>query len=506
VTGHAECLLRARGIRRSFPGVRALQDVELCLRGGEVHALMGQNGAGKSTLIKVLTGVCPPEAGTIELDGRTIQPASPLHAQELGISTVFQEVNLCTNLTVAENIFAGRYPRHPLWRGGGIDWAAVNREARRVLGALQLDIEVTRLLSTYSVAIQQMVAIARATSIAARVLILDEPTSSLDADEVQQLFAMLNRLRSQGMAILFVTHFLDQVYAVSDRITVLRNGGFVGEYRVSELSREALIAAMVGREGVLTGSVAAAARNVPEAEGVPVLEARGLSRKGCVQPTDIEFRRGEIVGVAGLLGSGRTELARLLFGLDSADAGKIVVNGVDVVLSSPADAVARGLALCPEERKTEGLIADLSVRENIVLALQARKGLVPCLSIEEQEIIAERFVKALGIKTSDLETPVGKLSGGNQQKVLLARWLATAPRLLILDEPTRGVDVAAKQEIMSEIVTLSRDGMSLMFISAEIEEVVRLAHKIIVMRDRRKVGEVAGGCDESAVYELIARH
>jgi monosaccharide-transporting ATPase len=263
---------------------------------------------------------------------------------------------------------------------------------------------------------------------------------------------------------------------------------------------------MVGREGVLTGDVAAAERSVQEAEGMPVLEARGLSRKGRVQPTDIELRRGEIVGVAGLLGSGRTELARLLFGLDSADAGKIVVNGVDVVLSSPADAVAQGLALCPEERKTEGLIADLSVRENIVLALQARKGLVPCLSIEEQEIIAERFVKALGIKTSDLETPVGKLSGGNQQKVLLARWLATAPRLLILDEPTRGVDVAAKQEIMSEIVTLSRDGMSLMFISAEIEEVVRLAHRVIVMRDRRKVGELAGGCDESAVYELIARH
>jgi monosaccharide-transporting ATPase len=504
MTGQADFVLRARGIRRSFPGVRALQDVELCLRAGEVHALMGQNGAGKSTLIKVLTGVCPAEAGAIELDGRTIRPVSPLHAQELGISTVFQEVNLCTNLTVAENIFAGRYPRHPWRRGRGIDWAAVNREARRVLSALQLDIEVTRLLSAYPVAIQQMVAIARATNISARVLILDEPTSSLDADEVQQLFALLDRLRGQGMAILFVTHFLDQVYAICDRITVLRNGCFVGEHRTSELSREALITAMVGREGA-SGDVGLTAAPTQEVS-TPVLQARGLARKGRVQPTDIELRRGEIVGVAGLLGSGRTELARLIFGLDSLDAGEIFVNGERVSLSSPADAIAQGLALCPEERKTEGLIADLSVRENIILALQARTGLVPCLSVKQQQTIAERFVKALGIKTSDLETPVGKLSGGNQQKVLLARWLATGPRLLILDEPTRGIDVAAKQEIMNEIATLARDGMSLLFISAEIEEVVRLSHRVVVMRDRGKAGELAGGCDESAVYELIARH
>jgi galactofuranose transport system ATP-binding protein len=294
------------------------------------------------------------------------------------------------------------------------------------------------------------------------------------------------------------------VYAICDRITVLRNGCFVGEHRTSELSREALITAMVGREGA-SGDVGFTAAPTQEAS-TPVLQARGLARKGRVQPTDIELRRGEIVGVAGLLGSGRTELARLIFGLDSLDAGEIFVNGERVSLSSPADAIAQGLALCPEERKTEGLIADLSVRENIVLALQARTGLVPCLSLKQQQTIAERFVRALGIKTSDLETPVGKLSGGNQQKVLLARWLATGPRLLILDEPTRGIDVAAKQEIMDEIATLARDGMSLLFISAEIEEVVRLSHRVVVMRDRGKAGELAGGCDESAVYELIARH
>ncbi|HVY81559.1 MAG TPA: sugar ABC transporter ATP-binding protein [Steroidobacteraceae bacterium] len=502
----AECVLSARGISRTFPGVRALADVELHLRAGEIHALMGQNGAGKSTLIKVLTGVCAPDAGRIELDGRRIRPASPLHAQQLGISTVYQEVNLCPNLTVAENIFAGRYPRHPWWRGGGIDWRCVEREARRLLAALQIDIDVKRVLSSYPVAIQQMVAIARATSVAARVLILDEPTSSLDADEVRQLFAVLDRLRRQGMAILFVTHFLEQVYAISDRITVLRNGGFVGEYRTSELSREALIAAMIG------GAIAPATpANEPressdEVRSAPVLQAQGIARKGQLHATDIAVEAGEVVGIAGLLGSGRTELARLLFGLDAPDSGAILVAGQPAAFHGPADAIARGLALCPEERKTQGLIADLSVRENIVLALQARAGLVPYLSREKQEEIAERFIAALGIKSASVETPVGQLSGGNQQKVLLARWLATQPRVLILDEPTRGIDIAAKQEIMNEIVALARGGMAVLFISAEIEEVVRLADRIVVMRDRRKAGELPGGCGEHAVYEVIARH
>jgi galactofuranose transport system ATP-binding protein len=479
--------------------------VDLCLRSGEIHALMGQNGAGKSTLIKVLTGVCAAEAGSIELDGRSIQPTSPLHAQQLGISTVFQEVNLCPNLTVAENIFAGRYPRRPWWLGGGIDWVAVDRDAEQVLRALQLDIDVTRLLSAYPVAIQQMVAIARATSVSARVLILDEPTSSLDEDEGAQLFALLERLRQQGMAILFVTHFLEQVYAICDRITVLRNGRLVGEYRTKELTREALIMAMVGRDIAFASKQGLHDEKAPEAAARPVLQARGLTRKGQLQPTDLELNAGEIVGIAGLLGSGRTELARLLFGLDASDGGDIFVNAERVSMRSPAEAVALGLALCPEERKTEGLVEDLSVRENIVLALQARAGLLPCLSLREQDALAEVFVEALRIKAGDIETPVGQLSGGNQQKVLLARWLAAGPRVLILDEPTRGVDVAAKQEIMNEIVALARGGMAVMFISAEIEEVVRISDRVIVMRDRRKAGELPRGCGEHAVYELIAR-
>jgi simple sugar transport system ATP-binding protein len=516
----ADCVLRARGIHRGFPGVRALEDAELCLRAGEVHALMGQNGAGKSTLIKVLTGVCAPHAGTIELDGARIQPTSPLHAQQLGISTVYQEVNLCPNLSVAENILAGRYPRRSWMRGGGIDWAAVHTEARGVLTSLQLDLDVTRLLSSYPVPIQQMVAIARATSVQARVLILDEPTSSLDESEVRQLFVVLDRLRQRGIAILFVSHFLDQVYAIADRITVLRNGRFVGEHRASELDRAALIAAMVGRDVVVVATSAtmpasASASGLGSSWGPgelanaahpspPLLRARGICRKGQLSPTDIEIGRGEIVGVAGLLGSGRTELARLLFGLDPADAGEFAIEGAPVATGNPAEAIARGLAMCPEERKTEGLIADLSVRENIALAYQARAGLTPCLSPAAQRQMAERYVSALGIRCPSVDVPVGQLSGGNQQKVLLARWLATSPKLLILDEPTRGVDVAARQEIMDEIVKLAREGLGVLFISAEIEEVVRLAARVIVMRDRAKIGELPGACDEHEVFAMIA--
>jgi simple sugar transport system ATP-binding protein len=501
----ADCILRARGIHRGFPGVRALEDAELCLRAGEVHALMGQNGAGKSTLIKVLTGVCAPHAGTIELDGARIQPTSPLHAQQLGISTVYQEVNLCPNLSVAENILAGRYPRRRWTRGGGIDWTAVHAEARRVLTSLQLDLDVTRLLSSYPLPIQQMVAIARATSVQARVLILDEPTSSLDESEVRQLFVVLDRLRQRGMAILFVSHFLDQVYAIADRITVLRNGRFVGEHWASAFDRGALIAAMVGREVAMATSASGPGKVVEKARSSPpVLHARGICRKGQLSPTDIEIGRGEIVGVAGLLGSGRTELARLLFGLDPADGGELAIDGAPVATGNPAEAIARGLAMCPEERKTDGLIADLSVRENIALAYQARAGLTPCLSPAAQRQMAERYVAALGIRCASVDVPVGQLSGGNQQKVLLARWLATSPKLLILDEPTRGVDVAARQEIMDEIVKLAREGLGVLFISAEIEEVVRLAGRVIVMRDRTKIGELPGACDEHEVFAMIA--
>lgn len=478
-----------------------MQDVDLCLRGGEIHALMGQNGAGKSTLIRMLTGALAADAGTLELDGRAIAPATPVEAQRLGISTVYQEVNLCPNLSVAENLLAGRYPRHRRWRT--IDWPRVRREAETMMAGLGLELDVRRPLSRYPVAIQQMVAIARSLGLSACVLILDEPTSSLDESEVEALFTVMRGLRERGLAILFVTHFLDQVYAVSDRITVLRNGRRVGERVAADWPHAALVASMIGRE--LQPQFAHTAANAAGSAGGPmVASARGLGRRGGVEPVDLDIRRGEVVGLGGLLGSGRTELARLMFGLDRSDRGEWRVGTQPSAPRNPAEAVAMGLAMCPEERKTEGIVADLSVRENIVLSLQARRGWRRYLKPAQQTKIAAEFVALLDIGTAGLEMPVGQLSGGNQQKVVLARWLATQPSLLILDEPTRGIDVAAKQEIMARIAALARDGMAVLFISAEIEELVRVADRIAVMRDRRKVGELAQPCDTHAVLAMIA--
>jgi galactofuranose transport system ATP-binding protein len=497
----SEILLQARGVTRAFAGVMALNGVDFALRAGEVHALMGQNGAGKSTLIKVLTGVHPADSGELLLAGRTVRPQSTADAQALGISTVYQEVNLCHNLSVAENILAGRFPRRGaagLWR---IDWPRVHEQARAALARLGLDIDVTRLLGSYPVALQQMVAIARALAVSARVLILDEPTSSLDEDEVQRLFATLRRLRDEGMAILLVTHFLDQVYAVSDRITVLRNGALVGEYAVADLPAADLVRAMVGRD---LASNAGRAGADAQQQGEPVLQAQGFGRRGMLKPVDVELRRGEVLGVAGLLGAGRTELARLLFAADRADSGSLRIQGTPQRLASPLQSVRHGMALCPEERKIDGIVGELSVRENIVLALQAKQGFMRFVRPALQAEIARRYVAALGIKTAHIDTPIAQLSGGNQQKAVLARWLATDPALLILDEPTRGIDVAAKQDVMNHVIGLAREGLAVMFISSEIDEVVRMADRIIVLRDRRKVGELPGGSSESAVFHMIA--
>ncbi|WP_420009180.1 sugar ABC transporter ATP-binding protein [Xanthomonas sacchari] len=495
-------VLEAQGLSKAYAGVAALEDVALRLRGGEIHALMGQNGAGKSTLIKLLTGVTAADAGRIALDGVAVAPASPQQAQRLGISTVYQEVNLCPNLSVAENLFAGRYPLRGWLRR--IDWRRVEREAEAGLQRLGIAIDVRRALGSYPVAVQQMVAIARAVGVSARVLILDEPTSSLDEGEVAELFRVMRALRDGGMAILFVTHFLDQVYAVADRISVLRNGRLVGEYTPAALPAPQLVAAMVGRALDPASAAAAAVRAAASEDAAPLLQAQGLGRRGQLQPVDLHLRQGQVLGLAGLLGAGRTELARLLFGLDRADRGRVAIDGREVALRGPPDAIAHGLGLCPEERKTEGIVAELSVRENIVLALQARMGLRRFLAPAEQLRIAQGYVDVLGIKTASLETPVGLLSGGNQQKVVLARWLATRPRLLILDEPTRGIDIAAKQEIMTRILALAREGMAVLFISAEVAELARIADRIAVLRERRLVGELPGGCGERAIFELIA--
>jgi monosaccharide-transporting ATPase len=503
-----EPLLAARGIVHSYTGKPALDGVDFTLRAGEVHALMGQNGAGKSTLIKVLTGAERLQSGSIILGGEPIIPTSTLEAQRLGISTVYQEVNLCPNLSVAENIFAGRQPLRPWARGGGIDWKSLNSRSKQLLAGLDVDIDVRRELGAYSVAIQQMVAIARAIDISARVLILDEPTSSLDSDEVDRLFATLARLRANGLGIVFVTHFLDQVYAISDRITVLRNGKLVGDYPVAKLGQAALVDAMVGRS-----TEAAAPRPTEAAAAAPgagahvadhVLHANQLARRGSVSHVNLEIRAGEIVGIAGLLGSGRTEVARLLFGLDRADAGSIAVKGAPVRLRDPAHAIAQGLSFCPEERKTEGIIADLSIRDNIVLTLQTQAGLWRRLPPARVLELTNRLAKMLDIRAPDLDGAMGTLSGGNQQKCVIARALATDPCLLILDEPTRGIDVAGKTEIMNRLVELARAGLAIVFISAEIEELLRVSTRIVVMRDRKQVAVLPGGCSEDAIYELIA--
>jgi simple sugar transport system ATP-binding protein len=506
-------VLEMKGISKRFPGVQALAEVDFRLFAGEVHSVMGQNGAGKSTLIKVLTGVHPADSGRILLEGNEIKPSSPLDAQKLGISTVYQEVNLCPNLSVAENICLGRDGAETF----GIRWGRMRRTAEALLADLNVRVDVMAPLSSYSIAVQQMCAIARSLSTRARILILDEPTSSLAEDEVKMLFSVVRRLKAQGMAILFITHFIDQTFEISDRITVLRNGLLVGEYPVSDLSRMGLITRMVGREVQERGPVRTKGPGLREPAvggrgagnggptATPFLSASGLGRRGSVRGVDLEVRGGESLGIGGLLGSGRTETARLLFGIDRAEEGTIRIEGGLAQIASPVEAILRGIGFCPEDRKLQGVIGELSLRENIVLALQTKRGVFRNLSRKRQEEIASSYISALGIKAGDMEMPIAQLSGGNQQKALLARWMATDPRMLILDEPTRGIDVAAKVEIMRQVMELCDKGMAVVFISAEIDEVVRYSNRVAVMRDRHKVGEIESReADEHAVFQIIA--
>ncbi|WP_238007889.1 sugar ABC transporter ATP-binding protein [Dactylosporangium sp. AC04546] len=480
-----EAMLTMTGISKQFPGVKALEDVDFRLYPGEVHALMGENGAGKSTLIKVLTGVYSTDAGEIVLDGQPVSFTGPLAATQAGISTVYQEVNLCANLSVAENIFIGREPT----RFGHIRWGVMRRRAADLLHRLELDLDVAAPLSTYSIAVQQMVAIARAIDVEAKVLVLDEPTSSLDKGEVAQLFRVMRQLREQGIAILFVSHFLDQIYEVCDRMTILRNGRLVGEHRVADLPQLELVSLMIGKElAALERLEDQPKRNLSAAE--PIVVADGLGRAGAVEPFSLTIHKGEVVGLAGLLGSGRTEIARLFFGADKADSGRVSIDGKSVAMHGPRTAMGHDIAYCSENRRTEGLVEELSVRENVVLALQAARGWSRPLSRRRQDELVQKYVKALDIRPADPELPVRNLSGGNQQKVLLARWLITEPRLLILDEPTRGIDVGAKTEIQRLVIELSDGGMAVLFISAELEEVLRLSHKIAVLRDHRLVTEL----------------
>jgi monosaccharide-transporting ATPase len=491
------------GISKFFPGVKALSDVDFRLFPGEVHALMGENGAGKSTLVKVLTGVYDIDNGRIELQGSPVRFASPLDAQRAGVSTVYQEINLCPNLSVAENILLGREAR----RFGRILWPQMRRRAEELVQRLELDLDVTSDLGEHSIAVQQLIAIARALDVSAQVLVLDEPTSSLDTSEVEQLFRVIRALRDDGMAVLFITHFIDQVFAIADRTTVLRNGRRVGEYLMSELTQVDLVTKMLGEELKGLEELEKRSNATRDLTGIPIVAgAEGLGRKGSIEPFSLTIHEGEVVGLAGLLGSGRTEAARLFFGVDHADSGTLTLGGQPVSLRTPRGAMTRGVALCPENRKTEGLIPDLSVRENILLALQARRGWARPVPRRRQDELVAKYVEALRIRPANPDVAVGSLSGGNQQKVLLARWLIAEPKLLILDEPTRGIDVGAKSEIMRLVVELSSGGMAVLFISAELEEVLRLSHRIAVLRDRRMVAELTNdeGVDASVVMETIA--
>ena len=478
-------LLRATGVTKIFPGTVALDHVDFTLQPAEVHALLGENGAGKSTLIKCLTGAYRRDEGEILMDGEPVDPRGTLDAQNYGIGTVYQEVNLLPNLSVAENLFLGHQPT----RFGMISNREMNRQARETLSQYGLDIDPARNLGDYSVAVQQVIAIARAVNLSGKVLILDEPTASLDSGEVKMLFDIIRSLKDRGIGIIFISHFLDQVFEISDRITVLRNGRLIGTENAANIDRVQLVNMMLGRE--LEHETRETGKT-DLAPSEPWLEFDDFGKKGRIAPFDLKIRPGEVVGMAGLLGSGRTETAETLFGAVTHDSGTAKSNGEKIELRSPRDAVAAGFGFCPEDRKLDGGIADLSVRENIVLALQARIGWARPVPRRKQAEMAEDFIRRLDIRTSDAEKPVGLLSGGNQQKVLLARWLATNPKFLILDEPTRGIDVGAHAEIIHLIEELCAEGMSLLVISSELDELVAYSHRVIVVRDCHHVAELVG--------------
>jgi galactofuranose transport system ATP-binding protein len=502
-------LLRMAGIVKSFPGVQALKGVDFDVRSGQVHALMGENGAGKSTLLKVLTGVYPPDAGEILLEGRRVRPKSPQDATLLGISAVYQELSLAPNLSVAENICIGREPRG--W--GGIRWREVRQRAIAALRRLGVETDVDRPIGSCPPAVQHLVAIARALDVEAKVLVLDEPTSSLDRDETENLFRVVERLKAEGLGIVYVTHFLDEVYAIADEITVLRNGALVGRDSPARLPKRGLVSLMIGREAPpdAQSEVRLEVRAAgPEERAVggggpePLLTAINLGRDRSVSGLSFQLEAGEVLGLAGLLGSGRTESVRLLFGVDAPDQGTLLVRGRQVRLT-PGRAIREGIGMSPEERKSEAIFPNLSVRENMIIVVQRGRGWLRPLRRSEGARRAGQMIDDLRIATPDSERPIAQLSGGNQQKALLGRWLLARPDLLLLDEPTRGIDVGAKFEIALLIERLRAAGMAFVLVSSELTEVVRNSTKVAILRDRTMVAELGGDeVREDAIFERIA--
>ena len=493
-------VLQMRNIHKSFPGVKALQGVDFTLRKGEVHALMGENGAGKSTLIKVLTGVYGKDEGQISMEGKEVLIHSPQEAQKNGISTVYQEITLCPNLSVAENMYIGRLDN--IYQ----NWKKMNSDADKILQSLDIPAKATQQLSSCSLAVQQMVAIARAVDTDCKVLILDEPTSSLDEQEVEKLFKLMRDLKARGVGIVFVTHFLDQVYEICDRITVMRDGKLVGEFEIETLPRVQLVSKMLGKELDDLSDIQGEYSTYQNKEGeAPVFEAEGLSRDAGIRPFDFHIRKGEVNGFTGLLGSGRSESVRAIFGADRILGGNVKVNGKPVKIKKPIDAMKQGIAYLPEDRKRDGIVGDLSVRDNILLAQQVLRGFLKPFTKAEADKIADEYIKLLSVKTASADTPIKSLSGGNQQKVILARWLLTHPEYLILDEPTRGIDVGTKVDIQKLVLKLASEGMSVTFISSELDEMLRTCSRLIVMRDGRMVGELSGeDLNQNKVMNTIA--
>lgn len=479
-------ILKLRNIHKSFPGVKALQGVDFTLREGEIHALMGENGAGKSTLIKVLTGVYTKDEGTIQLFDKEVNIKSPQDAQHVGISTVYQEITLCPNLSVAENMYIGR--NEEILQ----NWKKMNEDADKILENLKIPAKATQQLASCSIAVQQMVAIARAVDMDCKVLILDEPTSSLDEQEVEKLFNLMRDLKSRGVGIIFVTHFLDQVYEVCDKITVMRDGTLVGEYDIADLPRVKLVSKMLGKELDDMADIQGEHEPYEASNEGSVFEATGLYSDAGIKPFDFQIKKGEVNGFTGLLGSGRSECVRAIFGADRVLGGTVKKNGQEIKITKPIDAMKAGIGYIPEDRKADGIVGDLSVRENIILALQVMKGFFKPFTKAQANAFAEEYIKLLGIKTASADTPIKSLSGGNQQKCIVARWLLTHPEYLILDEPTRGIDVGTKVDIQKLVLKLASEGMSITFISSETDEMLRTCSRLIVMRDRKVVGELSG--------------
>lgn len=491
-------LLEMEHIKKSFPGVKALDDVKLKIKCGEIHGLMGENGAGKSTLIKILTGVYKADEGEIKLEGEQIHVTNVLQAQQAGINAVFQELNLIPFLSVAENIFLGAYPQNSK---GNIAWKKMFQDAEKIMEDIGLELDVQVQLGTLGTALQQMVSIARAVSRECKILVLDEPTSSLDSNEVEQLFKIMRRLQQKGIGIIFISHRLDEVFEICDTVTILRDGKFIGTYPSAKITKEQLVTQMVGRK-VEEGE---RVRGNTEFSGEYLLKAENLSCFPKVRDVTFGIHKGEILGLTGLLGSGRSETAQLIFGCMQPEKGKIVFKGKELRKHTPQNAISMGMAFCTENRREEGIVPDMSVRDNIVLSSLKQISKNGVINTKKRSKVAKEYIDRLRIKTPTAEQRICLLSGGNQQKAILARWLATKPDLIILDEPTRGIDVGAKQEIEKLILEFVSAGISIIYISSELAELVRNCDRVVVLSDGVTIGELGGNdITEENILSMIA--